>query len=500
MSNADGDLGVGDRFVEGPAPELIQAAFALETSYGPLLHWGMSLADLAHAVVLAEAKIVPAEAGRQLLAALLELHAIPANEFPFDPARGDAYTNREHLLRQRAPEAAGWLQAGRARRESSTVGYALVVRAGLLTVVESLLELMRALLDRAAGNLHTLIPDYTYLQAAQPTTLAHYLLTFVQPMTRDLARLQTAFDHADHCPAGIGSTNGSRLPIVRERLAELLGFRKLVLHTRDAMWQPDGPIEILAALTALLTNVDRLAEDLQIWSTSEFGYVELADRHSRISVIMPQKKNPYALSYVRGVARDMIGRLVSTAAQQVTPSGQIDNRIFAYSATPQALNQADRALVLRAGVIGGLAVNTETMRQRADQDFIGATDLADTITERCEQSPRSAHRIVGRAVRLAVQRGGPIDAALLDEVSHGLIGRPLGLTDSLIASSTDPRRIVETRTATGGAAVQPVQAMIDQFAGVAARYRDWLADHRRRHAGAERALLTTAAQLRSADS
>lgn len=498
MSNADGELGVGDRFTEGPAPELIQAAFALEASYGPLLYHGMSLADIAHAVMLAESEIVPAEAGRQLLSALLDLHAIPAAEFPFDPARGDAYTNREHALRQRAPAAAGWLQAGRARREAATVSYALVVRAGLLASVESLLALMRALLDRASANLHTLMPDYTYLQAAQPTTLAHYLLTFVQPMTRDLARLHTAFEHADRSPAGIGSTNGSRLPIDRARLAELLGFGGLVLHTRDAMWQPDSSIEIMAALTAMLANVDRLAEDLQIWATSEFGYVELADRHSRISVIMPQKKNPYGLSYARGVARDMIGRLTSAAALQVTPSGQIDNRIFAYSATPQALDQANRALLLMAGIIGGLTFNAATMRRRAEQDFIGATDLADTITERCGQDPRTAHRIVGRAVRLALRRGGPIDAALLDEAARGVIGRPLGLAESLIASSTDPQRIVETRTATGGASEQPVRAMIEQFAGIAARYQDWLAEHRRRHAGAEQALLATAVRLQSA--
>jgi argininosuccinate lyase len=495
MSKADGDLGVGDRLAEEPAPELINAAFALEADYGPLLYRGMSLADLAHTVMLIEAGIVPAKVGSQLLKALLELHAIPAAEFPFDPAQGDAYTNREHMLRGRAPDAAGWLQAGRARREASTVGYTLVVRARLLAVTTGLLALMRALLDRATDNLHTLMPDYTYLQAAQPTTLAHYLLTFVQPITRDLTRLQTAFDHADRSPAGIGSTNGSRLPINRERLAELLGFQGLVVHTRDAMWQPDSPVEIMAALTALLVNVDRLAEDLQIWATAEFNYVELADRHSRISVIMPQKKNPYSLSYVRGVARDTIGKLVSAAVLQATPSGQIDNRIFAYGGTPQALGQAERALLLMAGVVDGLTINVEIMRARAEQDHIGATDLADTIMTSCGQSARTAHRIVGRAVRLAVQRGGPINAALLDEAARGVIDQPLGLSDSLVADSMHPQRIVETRTATGGAAAPAVRAMLEQFAAVAATDQGWLAAHQQRHGRAEQTLIATAEAL-----
>jgi argininosuccinate lyase len=495
MLDPGGHLGVGDRFAEGPAPELIQSAFALEAGYGPLLHHGMSLADLAHAVMLIEARIVPADAGARLLAALLELHAIPAEAFPFDPAHGDAYTNREHLLRQRAPDAAGWLQAGRARREASTVGYALAVRAGLLSVAEALLALMHALLDRATDHLDTLMPDYTYLQAAQPTTLAHYLLTFAQPMTRDLARLKLAFDHADHSPAGVGSTNGSRLPIDRERLAELLGFQGLAVHTRDAMWQPDSPVEVMAALTALLINVDRLAEDLQIWATAEFGYVELSDRHSRVSVIMPQKKNPYSLSYARGVARDTIGKLAGAAALQATPSGQIDNRIFAYGGTPQALGQAERALRLMAGVVADLTVNAEVMRRRAGQDYIGATDLAEAIMVAGGHSARTAHRIVGRAVRLAIERDIPLDAALLDEAAQAVVERPLGLSDTFVAESVDPRRIVDSRTTIGGAAARPVRAMLERFASVAAAYGDWLAEQQRWLAAAEQTLIETARAL-----
>jgi argininosuccinate lyase len=495
MLHADGHLGVGDRFAEGPAPELIDSAFALEVGYGPPLYRGMSLADLAHVVMLIEAGVAPADAGARLLAALLELHAIPAEAFPFDPARGDAYSNREHLLRQRAPDAVGWLQAGRARRESSTVGYALVVRAGLLAVAEALLSLMRALLDRAAEHLDTLMPDYTYLQAAQPTTLAHYLLTFAQPMTRDLARLKLAFDHADLSPAGVGSTNGSRLPIDRERLAELLGFQGLVTHTRDAMWQPDGPVEVMAALTALLVNVDRLAEDLQIWATAEFNYVELSDRHSRVSVIMPQKKNPYSLSYARGVARDTIGRLAGAAALQATPSGQIDNRIFAYGGAPQALTQAERALRLMAGVVADLAVNAEAMRRRAGQDHIGATDLAEAIMIASGHGARTAHRIVGRAVRLAIERDIPIDAALLDEAAQAIVERPLGLSDSFVAESVDPQKIIDSRTTTGGAAQLAVRAMLERFASVAAAYVDWLAEQQRRLAAAEQTLIDTARAL-----
>jgi argininosuccinate lyase len=495
MSRDDGHLGVGDRLAEGPAPELVGAAFALETSYGPLLYHGMSLADLAHAVMLIETKIVSPHLGVRLLEALLDLHAIPAHEFPFDPGRGDAYSNREYALRQRAPDAADWLQAGRARRESSTVGYALVVRAGLLDVAAALLGGLRALLERAAEHVDTLMPDYTYLQTAQPTTLAHYLLTFAQPMTRDLARLRAAFDDANRSPAGIGSTNGSRLPIDRARLAALLGFRGLALHTRDAMWQPDAPIVVASALTAMLINADRLAEDLQIWATAEFDYVEPADRHSRISVIMPQKKNPYGLSFVRGAARDMIGKLVSAAALQATPSGQVDNRIFVYGAMPQALAQAARALRLLAGIVAGMAVRTDALHERVRQEHSGATDLAEAIMLTCGLSPRVAHRIVGRAVRLALDAGRAIDAELLDAAARAVVKRPLELSDRFIADSMDPRQIVDSRTTTGGAAAPAVRSMIAEFSSVAAGYQDWLKEQQDRLGAAERALIGRAKAL-----
>jgi argininosuccinate lyase len=486
---------LGDRLKEGPAPEMISSAFALEAGDGPLLYEGMSLADLAHGVMLVEIGLIPPEIGAKLLAALLELHAIPAAEFPFDPARGDAYNNREYVLRQQAPEVAGWLQAGRPRREVTTIAYLLVVRERLLSLTGALLDLMKALLNLAEAHRHTLMPDYTYLQTAHPTTLAHYLLTFVQPMTRDLARLRDVFERTNLSPAGSGSTNGSRLPLDRVRLAELLGFAGLVLHTRDAMWQPDGPIEVLSTAVALLANADRLAEDLQLWATAEFGFIELADRHSRISIIMPQKKNPYSLAFVRGVAREMIGRLASTAAHQVTPSGQIDNRIFAYGGVPLALEQTRQAVQLLAGTLAGLTINEEVMAQRAGQSYSGATDLAELLMLEARIDANTAHRIVGQAVRASLQIGQPLQAELLDLAANNVIGRPLGLSQEQLAGVLEPWAIVETRTGPGGAAPQAVQAMLTTYRGVLAEMETWQTEVVTRLAAATTRLLTRAQEL-----
>ncbi|HLB49025.1 MAG TPA: argininosuccinate lyase, partial [Anaerolineales bacterium] len=404
----------------------------------------------------------------------------PPLDFTFDPARGDLYSNREAYLRMLTPTV-GWLSAGRARREATTIGYRIAVRARLLNMSAALEECAAAILNLAETHRSTLFPDYTYLQPAQPTTFGHYLLTFLYPILRDLDRARAAFARTNLSPAGSGSVNGSRLPLDRARLGELLGFDGIVPHTRDAMWQADGPIEIAALVAAALVNLDRLAEDLQIFSTSEFSLVELADRHTRTSVIMPQKKNPYSLAYIRGACGESIGTLAAMAAVGKTPSGQIDNRIFAYGDIPRALDQANGAIRLMADVLRGITVNADLAAQRVAENFIGATDLAEEIMlkeGRSIERPygidyKTAHDLVGRAVRTAIESGATtLTAELLDaaaeETQHAASLQHLTPED--IADALDPASIVAARTGPGGAAESSVTQMI-------AECRDTLADH-----------------------
>ncbi|MGQ0604285.1 MAG: argininosuccinate lyase [Anaerolineales bacterium] len=488
-------LGVGDRLREPPSPALVQTAFAQEAAYGPWLHQGMSLADLAHVVMLIEQAVIPRADGGALLYALLTLYETPVTQLTFDPALGDPYSNHEHLLRKQCGEAVGWLAAGRARRESATVGFTLTVRRALLEASTAAIGLLRALMAQAEQHLTTLLPDYTYLQIAQPTSLAHYLLTFAAPLVRDLDRLRLAFEHVDECPAGIGSTNGSGLPLNRERVAQLLGFARVAEHTRDAMWRPDAPIEVLGALTALWANADRLAEDLLLWATDEFGFIELADRHARISVIMPNKKNPYSLAYVRGAARELLGQFVSVAAGQMTPSAQVENRIFAYSAVPHALRTTANALRLLAEVISEMIVDVERMAQRAGEAFSGATDLAEVIMMHSGVTAQTAHRIVARAVRLAEEAGRGLDAALLDEAAQVVIERALTMDAATLESILDPRAIVATRTTVGGAAPEPLHTMLTAFRQTADEHAERAASQRQRITLAEEVLLRTARTL-----
>ncbi|MEK9164217.1 MAG: lyase family protein, partial [Chloroflexota bacterium] len=329
----------------------------------------------------------------------------------------------------------------------------------------------------------------------------HYLLTFVYPMLRDLDRARAAFARTNVSPAGSGSVNGSRLPLDRTRLAELLGFDAVIPHTRDAMWQADGPIEIAALLAAALVNLDRLAEDLQIFSTAEFGLVELADRHTRASVIMPQKKNPYSLAYVRGVCGEAIGTLAAMAAVGKTPSGQIDNRMFAYGDIPRALSTATGAAHLMAEVLRGLSVNTARAAQRASEDFIGATDLAEVIMFKCGLDYKTAHDLVGRAVRAALDSGTTtLTADLLNAASVQTqhVASLQGLTPEEIAEAIDPARIVAARTGPGGAAEAPVAHMVAECREALADHLRWSVAARGRIAAAESSVLMTAAGIKAA--
>jgi argininosuccinate lyase len=467
------------RLTEPPAPELINSANARELADAAILYEGISSADLAHVVMLVEAKVIPREAGGQLLHALLAAHPRPPMDFAHDPAVGDLYSNREVYLSMRTPHT-GYLSAGRPRREAITIAFRLAVRSRLLKLAGSLARCANRAADLAEAHLATLFPDYTYLQTAQPTTFGHYLLTFVFPMLRDLDRLQSLFARINVSPAGSGSVNGSRLPLNRARLAQLLGFDSLILHARDAMWQADGPIEVSALLATTMINFDRLAEDLQIFATQEFGLVELADRHSRTSKIMPQKKNPYSLTYIRGVAGEIIGTLAAMTAIAKTPSGQPDNRIFAHGDVPRALDQVIGVAQLLTGLLPGLTVNVDRGAERAAAGFGGSTDLAEFIMIEAKLNYHEAHDIVGRLVREALEDSRETFYSspekmteALDRAAKDVIGKPIGLPVELLTMVLDPAAIVAARTGPGGASQSSVEEMLNDIRASLDNHNEW---------------------------
>jgi argininosuccinate lyase len=446
----------------GPAPELIESGFALENADASFLHHGLNLADLAHVLDLGRRGIVPPDAQRQLLALLLEVTEVPADEFPYDPNFGEPYNSREHYFVSRIGDVAGWLHAGRPRREAARVALRLHLRRQLTELVGEAARFGAQAVDQAEEHKRTLLPDQTYLQQAQPSTFGHYLLSFVYACVRDARRLLDELSWVDTSPCGAGCVNGTRLLEDREPIAAALGFDGVIPHTRDAMWQVDGLIHILATAASLLSNFSKLAEDLEIFSSSEFDFVDLADAYTRSSILMPNKRNPYALAIVRGASGVLIGRLSGFLAVTKSPSARSDNLIFAYGEVPRALDLSLRITRLMTGVVRTLRVNPGRMREELDRGYTQATDLAEYLVGLCGVDYRTAYVVVGNTVRAASQAGIPgagITGAMIDEAALAHTGRDWGLAGRDLSGVLDPWRIVESRQAQGGAAPAALDRM-----------------------------------------
>lgn len=453
-------LEIGGRLQFGPSQRLIDTVFRRELAAQLPLFDALSRVDLAHSLVMIENGIIPTQASHALLKALIRLSTWP-DDFQPHPANGDLYTNREAWLNKQT-WAATWLGAGRARREAITTAFVIKQRELLLRLSDAMAVFLQSLLERAQQSQRSLMPDYTYWQSAQPTSFGHYLLGFAYPALRDVRRLQDLYKRLNQSPAGCGSSNGSRLSQSRQRLAELLGFDGVISHARDAMWQADLPIETATVLTTILINLDRLAEDLQIFSSAEFGFVVLADGHARASKIMPQKKNPFALTHIRGLANSLIGTLVSTTAMGRTPTGQPDNRLTLYGLIPQTLADVADAVELMTEVISLKTFNEELARAKVENSFASATDLAEVLVLETGLSFREAHQLVGNLVRRHMPTGDfkNLTSAEVNQCALDLLGQSIELPETALAHALNPEKAVAARLDLGGAAPEAMQAML----------------------------------------
>src|ERR1700691_1327002 len=221
----EGYLGTAGRITSGPAAELVEAGYALETGDAPLLHRGLTLADLAHLVELPDCGVLRQDEAAPLCAALLSLLDTPAAEFPYDPVYGDAYNSRERELERTLGPAAGRLHLGRTRREAGRIAFPLALRDKLLGLHADVAAFAAAVADQAARHAATLWADTTYLQPAQPSTFGHYLGGVAEQAIRHLDRIETAYGRADASPAGAGGAGGTRLPMDRDPLGPPLGLR-----------------------------------------------------------------------------------------------------------------------------------------------------------------------------------------------------------------------------------------------------------------------------------
>jgi argininosuccinate lyase len=492
------ELGRGGRLRGGAADELVAAAYATETGHGPRLARGLSLADLAHAVALVEGGDIADEDGKALLRGLLELHAIPGDEFPWDPALGDAFNAREAELERRVGRAAGWLSAGRPRREAFRVALRLTARSGARELHDAVVDQAAALARHARTTSSALAADYTYLQPAQPTTVGHLLLAYAYPALRDADRARASHAALGASVAGAGGSAGSRWSLDRERLAELLGSEELVEHAKDAAWQVDVYLELLANLAIAATHQSQLGQDFEIYASQEFGLVELADAHSRASALMPQKKNPYALAAIRTQAGQAVGDLTAAFVAMHTGSARTDHFHLLNGVVPRALDEAVAIARLTASVLDRIEVRVDRFEQIARESFITAADVADVLALGGGIDYRSAHKVVGRAVRDLVDRGKQVSQLSLDGLAaaaEATIGEPVELDEAALRAALDPAASGEARRQTGSSSSAAMARMLDGIDTTIAAHRVWSEEAREREATVEVDLLARAREL-----
>lgn len=425
------------------AAELEAAGYAWEIGDAPILHRWLTLADLAHALELHRLGELPAQS--RLIEGLLLLWATDADAMGYDPALGEVYTSREHWLRSRIGDDAGHLHLGRTRREAVRTAFRMACRVALADLVEGVADVVNTICERSRGWSDTVLPDYTYLQPAQPTTFGHYLLGFAEPLVRDGRRLVADVREVDASPAGSGAANGSTLPMDRDRMARQLGFDRPIRHLRDAMWQTDPFLHATWDATSIALTLDRLAEDLEIYSSREFGFVSLGEGLVRPSVLMPQKRNPYALSVVRGSAALLIGRSGTQMALAKSPSARSDALIYAYGEVPRALEWATRSARLTAAVIDTLELDADRMRQALAGTHVEAADVAHVLCTTTGMDYSTAHAVVARALR-----EGRLTASTLQQAASQLLDRKISVDAAQIDALTDPESLLGRRTGPGG--------------------------------------------------
>ena len=411
--------------------------------------------DLAHAVMLAEQGIITNDELRELLNALRQLDFEAMRNRTYDGTFEDVfYLIQQEIAKRCDPDVAGKLHTARSRNDIDVTIYRLRLRLDALRLIRSVMDLRKVFLDLAAEHHETLIPAYTHTQPAQPSTMAHFLLAMAENLDRDVKRLQQAFENLNFCPLGSGAITTTGFPIDRHRVAELLGFADPTVNSYGSIASVDYFTQLLGATAALLVNIGKFAQEFLLMAMSEFNAIRLPDGFVQGSSIMPQKRNPVALEHIRAIGSKALGQTLGVfTAVHNTPFGDIndvedDLQPLIYN----SLRDANRAVSLFANTLKSASFNFEVLRERSSANFITVTELADTIVRNDELPFRIAHKIVGRSVTYAIERGSEITYEILQSASAEVHGKPLSLTEEQLIQALSADNFVNIRKIYGGTA------------------------------------------------
>jgi argininosuccinate lyase len=367
--------------------------------------------------------------------------------------------NVESRLRDLIGAAAGRLHTARSRNDQVATDFRLFVRDAIDGIDTALAAVQQALAEKAETHAATVMPGFTHLQPAQPVTFGHHLLAYVEMIARDRGRFTDARKRLNESPLGSAALAGTSFPIDREKTAEALGFGRPMANSLDGVSDRDFAMETLAAATITAVHFSRLAEEIVIWMTPQFGFVKLSDRFTTGSSIMPQKRNPDAAE----LARAKVGRIASAFQGLVIVMKGLP---LAYSKDMQedkettfdALSSLRLVMAAMAGMISDLEPNAEAMRAAAGRGYSTATDLADWLVRELKMPFRDAHHVTGTIVKAAETKGIDLDQLSLEEMQ-----KVEPRITKAVFSVLSVENSVKSRTSYGGTAPQNVAKMARQW-------------------------------------
>ncbi len=451
-----------DRFgrAKGSAAREILSLLEKRASQTPTAvasYYCQTLIHRAHIVMLAEQGILTKKEAATMLRGVVEV----ADEAKRNE-RLVTYMATEAALIQRVGEVGGKMHIGRSRNDLGHTQQRMYYRDQIERLVGEVIEYRRALLWKAEENLDTVMPGYTHWRQAQPVTLAHYLMAHADAAGRTVERLEDVYRRTNLNPLGAAALAGTGWPVNRRRTTELLGFSGLCENTIDAVAAHDYVIELASAIAIHMSDLSRLAEDLQMWSSDDFLLVDLDEAYAGTSSIMPQKKNPSSLEMVKRFTAESIGALVTTVASvKGTSYTNIQDR---EGIEPVMFETAVGCTALMAGVVSTLSPMRENMLLKAKKGFSTMTELADTLVRSYGLTFRQAHDLIAEVTSRAISEnktGDQVSPEMVEEAALKHLGRSLGISTEALKAATDPVENVRRRKGPGGPAPDEVKRMVN---------------------------------------
>lgn len=374
--------------------------------------------SIAHASMLGKQNIIPQDASDRITSGLLEtLKSIESGVINIDYTSEDIHSFIENTLTCYIGDYGKMLHTGRSRNDQVTLDFRLYLKNAIVDLKNDIIALEKVLLEKATENIDTIMPGYTHLQKAQPITFAHHILAYAEMLKRDYGRLTDCYKRVDEMPLGSGALATSTYPIDRETVARDLGFSKITLNSIDSVSDRDYAIETLSCLSMIMMHLSRFSEEIILWCTNEFNFIELDDEYSTGSSIMPQKKNPDVAELVRGKTGRVYGDLITLlTVMKGIPLAYNKDMQEDKEAVFDGLDTVSLSIKAFCGMIKTMKIKKENMIKGAGLGFTNATDVADYLVKK-GMPFRNAHCVVGEIVLECINKNKMIEELTLDELN-----------------------------------------------------------------------------------